>query len=335
MRLKYFLVLFTICLVSINYAHSLIASEYLPWQRGDSALFVDSFNNAITVEIDKQNDTWQHYTNFAGLGPLWVSTNPEDEEVYVWSEKKRRIQLLVDFNKGKGAFTDIDIEPCNIGEVQIASTSEEITIPAGTFSNAIRLDFQQSCADGGVISAWFVKSAGFVKWSSSNISGVVTSEMVKGSIGKTIFPQGLLVNAIFPEHITAIDMEPPVDKNRPPHTVNVNLTVTNNTGRDLVYKFSSGQSFEIMLINQEGEIVSRWSRGMAFTEALRLLTLRNGEAWNFGGSIELSTDDGKDVSGGNYTLKIELKTFPDDDTDHKSGSETISAVSPLTIFLAL
>ncbi len=334
MSYKYllFFLLFTVVFNCNNFVFS---SEYVPWKKGDSALYVDSFNNAVEVEIDKENESWQRYSNFAGLGPLWVNSNDGDEQVFIWSEEKKRIQLLVDFAEGSGIMNNVEIPPCNIGVVRIASKDDVVTVPAGTFNDVIRLEFEPNCADGGVVSAWFVKSVGFVKWSSSNISGIVSSEMVKGLIRGTTFPQGVIINASFPDHIVAIDQEPPVNKDAPPATVDVNLTIQNNTNRELVYKFNSGQKFEIMLLDENGEIVSLWSRGKAFTEAIEVRTLKSGETWSFGGAIELADDEGNVIPGGNYTIKIEMTTSPDDATDHMSGSERINATSPLTVFLAL
>lgn len=324
-----------VCLYIISISLQSFASEYVNWQKGNSALFVDSFNTVVEVEIEKENGSWKLYSNFAGLGALWINTNQDDEQVYVWSKEEKRIQLLVDFNEAEGISNNVDIPPCNIGAVRIVSKGNEVTVPAGTFRDVIQVELVPNCADGGVTTVWFAKSVGVIKWMSSNIAGAVTSEMVKATISGAVFPKGLVLDATFPENAVGIDMEPPVDPDAPPTTVDVNFTIRNNTGRDIVYKFNSGQKFDILLINSEGEVVSRWSRGMAFTEALELRTLRNGQIWSFGGSIELADDVGENVPGGNYTLKIELTTAPDDDTDHKSGSERISATSPLFIFFAL
>ncbi|MDR4506782.1 MAG: BsuPI-related putative proteinase inhibitor [Candidatus Brocadiaceae bacterium] len=315
--------------------HVLRASEYVPWQMGDSARYVDSFHNAFSVEVDQQRNSWLHYTDFAGLGPLWVLTNQNDEKIYIKTEEEDRRQLLVDFDQEVGTVTEVDILPCNTGLVKIASESDEIHVLAGSFSNVTRLDFEPNCADGGVLSAWFVQSVGVVKWTSSTIAGPVSSEMVRGVIQGMLLPAGVFVEAIFPEQHVTIDNELPVGPGVPPQTLNVSLSITNNTGRDLIYRFETGQRFEILLINSGGETVSYWSRGKIFIQEVSVLTLEDGNTWSFGGPVELSTNEGVIVPGGNYTLRIELTTTSDDETDHKPGAERISTTSPLTIETAL
>ncbi|MGR3318452.1 MAG: BsuPI-related putative proteinase inhibitor [Candidatus Anammoxibacter sp.] len=324
-----------ICLSFFININVVISGEFVPWEKGDNATYIDSFNNTTTVEVDGQIANWLHFTNFAGLGPLWIKTGRSDESVFFRSSEKIRQQILVDFEDPEGTKTAIDISPCNNGTVQIKEKEVEINVPAGIFNNVTRLDFETSCSDGGVTSAWFAPNAGVIKWESSNIAGIVTNEMIQSTIGDTEFPLGLVVNASFPDPTISIDLEPPVNPDRPVTTVNVFLTIKNNTGRELQYRFNSGQHFDIILTDADGKVASTWSRGRAFTEALNTLTLSSGKTLSFGGPIELSDNDGTVLPGGNYTLKIEMTSAPNSESDHKPGSDRISVTAPLTILLAL
>ena len=219
--------------------------------------------------------------------------------------------------------------------MQIVSKNEKISVPAGEFKDVIQLALETSCADSGVTNVWFAPGVGFIKWESSNIAGSVTTELILGKIGKNTYPEGLLVSAFFPDPSVTIDMEPPVDTNRQPDTLSVYLVLTNNTERDLTYQFSSGQLFEIKIIDADGDVVSLWSRGKSFTAATQTLTLKQGEIWNFGGKIELTTDEGEVLPAGSYTLVIEMTSSPDSETDHQPGSERLSATTPMNIVHAL
>jgi hypothetical protein len=320
------------------WVHSLditAASEYVPWEKGDYAVYADSSNTLTRIEIDIKEEDWMHYTNFAGLGSLWVQTNPGNEQVFIRPTKMAQKQLFIDFNEPEGTIAHVQIDPCNKGSVQIISKKEQLSIPAGEFKNVIQLAFETSCADSGVIYAWFAPGTGFIKWESLSISGPVSTEMIQGTIGKNTYPQGLLISAFFPDPSVIIDMEPPVDPDRPPDTVSAYLIITNNTGRDLTYKFSSGQIFEIKLVDSDGNIISQWSRGRAFTEAIQTLILKQGESWKFGGKIELTTDEGDVIPARDYTLIIEMTSSPDPETDYRQGSERLSASAPLSITHAL
>lgn len=323
-------ILITFLTSDIKYSYS---SEFMPGKLGDSLLYSSSFDNNVKIVIDKQKGNWLHYTDFAGLGPLWIKPQTDNEKVYIRSENGNK-QLLVDFDEPVNSEFMINIEPCNIGSVEIASKNGALETPAGSFNDVIRLDFQPSCADAGLLKAWFARNTGLIKYEESNISGSHTFEIVEASINNEELPRGLIIRSSFPDPMVIIDLQPPVDPDRPPVTVKVGIAITNNTERDLVYTFNSGQHFEILLINGNGEVVSRWSRGMAFTQAIETRILRQGEIWEFGGNIELSTDEGESAPEGGYTLRIEMTSSPDDDTDHKTGSEKISAESPLTIIHA-
>ncbi|MCF6149443.1 MAG: hypothetical protein E3K37_12390 [Candidatus Kuenenia sp.] len=152
---------------------------------------------------------------------------------------------------------------------------------------------------------------------------------------KSSYPRGLLISSFFPDPSVTVDREPPIDPGMPSDIINVYLIITNNTGRDLTYTFNSGQLFEIEIIDSEGNVVSLWSRDKAFTEAIQMLILRQGESWKFGGEVELATEKGEALPAGNYTIVIEMTSSPDEDTDHKSGSERIGASAPLSILHAL
>ena len=327
--------LISICIFYIWCLLPVSASEFFPLHKGDSAIYLNSFNNSVGVSTDKHIAKWLHITNFAGLGPLWVKTSSENEQIFVRDDMGSNRELFVDFDNPVGTKTEINISPCNIGTVEIARKDEVISVPAGIFDNVIRLDLKSSCADGGVTSVWFANQIGIVKWESLNIAGSITHEMVQSKIGNSSFPKGIEVNATFPEPVIAIDLEPQADLGKPAKTVDVFIIVKNNTDNELKYIFNSGQRFEILLFDENNNVVSQWSRGRAFTEAIEILSLKQGNILSFGGPIELSDDNDNVLPGGNYTLRIELTTSPDIDSDHKPGSERIGATAPLTILQAL
>ena len=285
------------------------ASEFVPWERGDSAVYRSDDGAArVFVEIDRSFRNWRHYTNFAGLGPLWVGTSPSNERVYVWSRLKRRVQLFADFEAPAGQASSIDILPCNRGTVTIEekpslSGSLGVGTRAGIFLDAIRLDLETSCSSAGVTSMWFVPGVGFVRWLSQSVEGPVGFGMIEGTIGGTVYPipRELKIDASVSTTrvwISFRDLHPP--------SVEASLTIANNTTRALTFQFSTGQSFEIEFIDRDGHVVSTASRGQVFTQAFRTETLGIGETWTFRGSVNLTRPDGEPLPFGGYTVKIEL-----------------------------
>jgi hypothetical protein len=119
---------------------------------------------------------------------------------------------------------------------------------------------------------------------------------------------GVALVARFPAPVVYIDFMPTPGP-RAPRTVAVSLTVRNNTVEDLTFTFANGQQFEIEVIDASGQVVSRWSRGRVFAQALSQVTIAPGSQRRFGGSVELTYDGGADLREGNYTVKVVLTSI--------------------------
>lgn len=312
---------------------SAIASQYAPWQMGDHAIYQGSRGDQVRATIDSINGSNNHYTNFAGLGALWVQTSSTNERVLIYSSVTRKWQLLVDFNAAAGATQKIDIDPCNRGSVTLAAKNESLQTPAGKFTDVIRLDFRTSCADAGVTNAWFARGTGLVQWSSSNIAGAVTYSMVSGSIGGVVYPKpapGIALLAEFPDAQVWINRMPGIGAPETP-AVEVYLTLQNNSTQSLTYSLGSTQLFDILIIDTNGRVVSRWSRGRMFAQVMSTITIPAGGKQRFGGQVLLTYDDGQLLAPGGYTLKIELSSTPAANTAHPPGTQAPTAMAPIEL----
>jgi len=289
----------------LAFAGSAPASQYVAWSAGDNATYRDMITGSrIRAEAAQGGRLWVHYTNFAGLGPLWINSSGRSERVYVQGTE-RRTQLFADFGAPLGTSTPLDLGPCNRGAAILASR-DTLTVPAGAFADVVRVDFETSCADAGVTSAWFAPGVGPIQWTAVTIAGPSTYQMISASIGGIPFPRhsGVALHAEFPEPIVWIDMMPVTPK--PARIVNVYLTIQNNTTEELTYSFTTGQHFEIEVVNAAGQVVARWSRDKAFTQAFNDVTIAPGAGRRFGGSLKLAYDDERPLAQGQYTLRIYL-----------------------------
>ena len=311
------------------------ASEYVPWLPGDHAVYQNGRGDQVKATVDNSTGANNHYTHFVGLGALWVQTSSAHEKVLIYSPVTRKWQQLADFAAAVGTTSSIDIDPCNRGRVTLAAKGEVLQTPAGQFNEVARLDFQTSCADGGVTSAWFARGVGPVQWRESNIAGAVTYSMVSGSVGGVAYPKpapGVALLGEFPNAQVWIDRMPGIIGSVPaPTAVEVFLTLQNNSAQPLTYSFGSSQRFDILVIDANGRVVSRWSRGRIFAQVVGTQSLAPGEKHRFGGSVQLSYDDGQPLAAGGYTLKIELSSMPVADTAHTPGSQAPAALAPVAI----
>ena len=133
-----------------------------------------------------------------------------------------------------------------------------------------------------------------------------------------------------PEPQVWINMMPVIDPKATP-TADVFMTIYNSTQRDIRYRFTSSQLFDIVLTDAYGNVVSRWSRGRYFLHVISDVTIAPGTAKRVGGSIELTDDKGMPLAPGGYTLAIELRSSPLAGTSHTPGSQAPGSQMPLRI----
>ncbi len=291
--------------ISLASAGPVRASQYVAWSAGDHATYRNKATGAeIRAMAEPGGRLWIHYTDFAGFGPLWVASSGRGERVYVLGTD-RKIQLFADFDVPVGSVTPLDLEPCNRGTAVLAAR-ETISVPAGTFTDVVRIDFKTSCADAGITSAWFARDVGPIQWTATTIAGPITYQMTAASIGGIQYPQhiGVLLLAEFPEPTVWINMMP-VNPGSV-QSAEVYLTIQNNTTGDLTYSFRTGQQFEIEILDDAGRVVSKWSRDKAFTQAFNEVKIAPGSAQRFGSPVEFIYDDGRPLAQGNYTLRVYL-----------------------------
>ncbi len=285
-----------------------MAADYLPWKEGDTGVYTGSpFESAREMTADFVFGPWSHFTEFVGLGPNWAFTG-SGERIYLFDASTGARSLLTNFNAAVGFTTKLNAQPCNVGEVVLAAKGLEITVPAGHFDDVVRLDLKPSCADAGVVSMWFAKGVGPIKWAESNIAGLQTYSLAKGMINGVKYPRpmGLAVRGLFPHPEIWINVMPPGPP--VPPTVPVSLKLANHTLRDVTYQFNTSQRFDIVLRDARGNVILRWSDGKAFLQVLGEITLAPGDTYEVGGGLTLAYKDGTPVVEGDYNLEIHLAT---------------------------
>lgn len=105
-------------------------------------------------------------------------------------------------------------------------------------------------------------------------------------------------------------------------TINVRMTITNDSNRDIVLRFSSGQQFDITLRNADGDEIRRWSDGMMFMQMLNETVMSPNGSETFAGDLLLLDRQEQPLPIGSYFLEFELKGSP---------APEASAFQPLTI----
>ncbi|WP_243291310.1 BsuPI-related putative proteinase inhibitor [Bacillus sp. FJAT-47783] len=93
-----------------------------------------------------------------------------------------------------------------------------------------------------------------------------------------------------------------VDAMEATEEVRFDLTMKNKTDQEITFEFPSSQLYEIIVTNEEGDDVYRYSNGKMFTQAIHYETINPSdyrtwtESWNY-------MKDGQRVPPGKYTVK--------------------------------
>jgi len=134
---------------------------------------------------------------------------------------------------------------------------------------------------------------------------------------------GVTMTTAFPAPQVWINMMPGIIDIQPKiPTVDVVMTLTNNTPQTINYTFPSAQVFDIFIKDSFGNIISSWSRDLFFAQVVTNLSIAPGQSKTVGGRVELTTADGQFIYPGNYVLSIELVNI-------LSNPNSIDPVSPL------
>ena len=208
------------------------ASIYMPNNRDDKYTYIGGYGQTIIAQVSSyRGKKWCNWTEFAGLGPLWVWTSKNNEKVrFVFDGRN---QLLADFHASIGENWLVDIGVCNRNiNVTLAARDETVKVPAGTFEDCIQLVLETSGADCGVISIWFAPNVGIVKWLSQSIVGPIAYELKEGVVGGITYPKppslGLLLKGGTDHFVYYINMMPPIPPDFPPTLLHGTFSIDNN-----------------------------------------------------------------------------------------------------------
>ena len=285
-------------------ATSVQANTYINFSTNDVTTFSNAAGNRKTVKvIQNGNPGWKKYAEFLGAGERWVWTQSGNEAVFVFNEKTQLSEKLINFNDPVGRSYNFHLNNCMTSGM-LAEKGLTLTTPAGTFKDVVRMSFTGRCADGGTTDAWFAPKVGVVKWGTQTIVGPVDFDLVDGVVGgKSVKLNGtqntLQVAANFPRSSFVLGSVT--------QQVSASIDLTNTGSESLNLRFTSGQDFELSLIDANNQVVNSWGANKRFTQALRDVSLAPGQTRSFGGAIDLINLNGQRLAAGAYTLRIEVK----------------------------
>jgi hypothetical protein len=98
-----------------------------------------------------------------------------------------------------------------------------------------------------------------------------------------------------------------------PGTMAFRVGVENRAATDMTLGFTSGQFFDIEVIDRSGRSVWTWSHDKAFVDNVWALKVAPGESYLQDADWDLSGNGGKPLSPGSYTARFIIMSSPRDE----------------------
>jgi hypothetical protein len=114
-----------------------------------------------------------------------------------------------------------------------------------------------------------------------------------------------------------------VETKESPESVQINITLKNNTDEEKNFEFSSGQKYEIIITDPNGAEVYKYSKGRMFTQALQYLKLPPGESQTWQETWDKKSAGNK-IAAGDYTVTVLL-------TGKAEGVKALEAKDKFTV----
>lgn len=283
-------------LPALSLAQTRGRAEYLPLQPGNSWTYRnlptgESFTIRVGTPLGTQDG--QVYYRLTGYvdRPLWVRAEPNGNLLYLDEDTGREL-VLTAFEDVRPAWAAAPFRPCE-QESQPLAQSEPYIGPIGMFTSTTELQYRSfSCADTGIEAETYAANVGLLRRVVTTISGFRTFTLVEARIGNLTFagrPAASFHSAISQSAEGRL-------------TAALRLTLTTPEPLTLVYP--SSQDYDLVLWNDQGQPIYRWSDGQAFLQAVRTRDISTGLAHN----VEIQTPES--LPDGAYVLEAWLTAGP-------------------------
>lgn len=175
-----------------------------------------------------------------------------DGTLYEYDANAKREKVWIAFAAETGQTFATERDNCTRSG-KIEGKAVKYSGPAGTFTNALQISFVQSCSDAGIQSETYLPYVGMVEHVEDNIAGARKYSLVYSRTGVT--------------EVTTQEIRFSLSIDASASTAR--LTLRNTTPDPVSLAFSSGQSYDLKLRNEKGDVVYVWSADKVFAQMLR------------------------------------------------------------------
>lgn len=289
--------------------------DYFPLQVGNQWVYRGSgarTDSTMTLEITRRSEfNGRIYYLLHGLpeGDFWLRRD-ENASLVSYDPEQNLEELWYAFQAPEGAAYNTSL-PGTCWLAIIASRKAEYRGPIGWFDYALEISYP-GFFHPGIRRELLLPYVGLVhRTVDTGDSNFIAYDLIYCRLGGVTHVSEAIVSfgLTLDRSVYIADLEPPVDPRRAVPRMIARLTLRNTTDQPVSVVFPSGQSFDLILRNDAGDVVYRWSDGKYFPQVARTEKFGHGEK-NYALLIPLADKAGNPLAPGRYVAEAWLATTP-------------------------
>jgi len=285
--------LFKLVFAVLTFTIFLPAADLFPLQTGNSWTYRDStgrqsFTVTVGEAVTRQERLYYPLSGYTN-DTLLVRLNDAQDLVYFDSSREREIPLTF-LNPFEGGWWNAPGRPCDL----MGQTLERRGTHTGPLAVRQVLEIRYrtfGCADTGISDEQYADNIGMVSRTVITIKGPVTYNLVQAHLGALTIDAG----PIFGRFTVSVDDQPSAE------TLRVTLRIQTRPAAPLKLEFFSGQEFNIVLRDLNGNMVYNWAADKLFIQAAHERIVQ--------GFWEETTEVPRPRDTGAYTVEAWLTTI--------------------------
>jgi len=210
--------------------------------------------------------------------PLWLR-NSDDGRIMMWDERSSSERVYLDTAAEPGGTSESSVDPCNPTST-VVSRQAKYSGPIGDFDYALQIRYGPGgCADAGLETDFLLPWVGLVSRTAQTIVGPRRYDLVYARLGTAtvVYAPELTFSLTLDRPVYTANLMPPVVPDNAIPRLYARMALRNTTATPVKLEFATGQMYEMVLWNDQGKQIWRWSEGKAFTQAFHAITVSRAE----------------------------------------------------------
>jgi hypothetical protein len=202
----------------------------------------------------------------------------DDGRFVAWNADTGTDAVWYDFSAGDRTPWRAEGRDC-LEQGRVVGRGLEADVPAGKFTNALKVELRGPCADAGSTDEVFAPGVGMIEHEEITIAGPQLFQLREARIdGKVISREASALSLVLSldQPVYTPNLMPPVDRDQAVPTMHAVLRIQNTSGRPLRLDFPSGQQFDAQILGPSGDVLYTWSATRSFIQAATSIELDEG-----------------------------------------------------------